>query len=315
GACIDFHKEKPATIFIPPEELIQVENEDLPKIVVERGVRRILVDALWPSNVGILKQLVESGVEVWVLTRPSALHGWRKKHEGKPKGLVEWLERHHPEALKGFKGDIKNDAFDAVLLRYVKPKFTMRVTIAYLECWVAMILWRRARREHQRLLQQLAVLPISEEEKRIRISRSEVVLLEEAKIFVEILRKHHPKIDELFQKLRIESDSIAQAYCCELIVEVYGSRTLIDFFRKLGLTPGIPNENDKDGRQRRKKAFIHDKQAGHALNQLVLRVYRLNPRCEQDRMKGRCKKIAEKIWQWKERSLEAAAQLGGGSPG
>ncbi|MEM2233587.1 MAG: hypothetical protein QXP81_08630, partial [Nitrososphaerota archaeon] len=94
GGCIDLHVDKPAVVFLPEKELIaEVENGELPRFLWKHGVRKVLVDALWPGNVGVLMEIVESGIEVWVLTRPSALHGWRrKKNSGKPKGLVEWLE-------------------------------------------------------------------------------------------------------------------------------------------------------------------------------------------------------------------------------
>ncbi|MEM2042431.1 MAG: hypothetical protein QW410_03650, partial [Nitrososphaerota archaeon] len=156
GATVDFHQKKPATVFVPwIPTVAQVENGELLKFLKDNDVKKVLVDALWPTNAAILKQLVESGVEVWVLTRPSALHGWRKKHEGKPKGLVEWLERHHPEILEGFKTEVKNDVYDAVLLRYVKPKYQGRLTKEHLTCWVSMLLYRYARRNRQGLLQQL----------------------------------------------------------------------------------------------------------------------------------------------------------------
>jgi len=255
-------------------------------------------------------EIVESGIEVWVLTRPSALHGWRRKGSKKPKGLVQWLRKWHPEVLKGFAEEIKRDVYDAVLLRYVKRRYMMKVTMAYLVCWIAMLLWRRARKEHQRLLNQLSSLPISDEEKQRRIELSKAMLMDEARNFVEIMRKHHPRIDELFRRLGIEDDLIAQAYCCEIVVEAYGSKTLAEFLRKLGLSPG--NEDNEDDGRRRKK-FIHDKQARFALNQLVLKVYRLNPKREQNKVKGRSMKVAEEIWRWWEKSLEAV-QPSGGNP-
>ncbi len=310
GACVDYHWDRPAVVFIPEELIAEVKAEELPKFLASQGVRRVLVDALWPSNTGVLKQIIESGVAVWVLTRPSALHGWRRRPQGKPKGLVEWLERHHPEALKGFKGDIKNDAFDAVLLRYVKPKFMMRVTTAYLECWVAMILWRSARRSHQTLMQQLAILPISEDEKEMRLKMSEQYLMVSATEFVTTVRRHQPRIDELFQKLRIESDSITQAYCCELVLEAHGSRTLAKFLRKLGLSPDMPGE-DYEGEG---SDFIYDGQAAFAINQLTLRIYHLDPQREPEKIKGKCKKLATKIWRYRTGCLEAVAQPGGGNP-
>ncbi|MDJ0274867.1 MAG: hypothetical protein NYU90_06695 [Aigarchaeota archaeon] len=311
GACVDFHQKRPAMVFIAEKELIsQVENGELPGFLVAQGVRRVLVDALWPTNVAILKQLIESGVEVWVLTRPSALHGWRrKKNSGKPKGLVEWLERHHPEVLEGFKTQIKydkNDVYDAVLLRYVSPKFHMRITEEHIERWVAMILWRRARRDHQGLLQQLSALPLTEEEKAKRIRRSEEELLEEAKSFVETMIRTFPRINELFDRIGIEESLIDLAYCCEVLIETEGSRSLADFLKKLGLSL---DNNGKTGEK-----FIHDGQAAFAINQLAVKVYRIDLNRERSRVKGKCKKLATKIWKYRTRCLEVVAQLGGETP-
>ncbi|MEM0374719.1 MAG: hypothetical protein QXP43_00205, partial [Nitrososphaerota archaeon] len=223
--------------------------------------------------------------------------------------LVEWLERHHPEVLEGFKTQIKydkNDVYDAVLLRYVSPKFHMRITEEHIERWVAMILWRRARRDHQGLLQQLSALPLTEEEKAKRIRRSEEELLEEAKSFVETMIRTFPRINELFDRIGIEESLIDLAYCCEVLIETEGSRSLADFLKKLGLSL---DNNGKTGEK-----FIHDGQAAFAINQLAVKVYRIDLNRERSRVKGKCKKLATKIWKYRTRCLEVVAQLGGETP-
>jgi len=42
-------------------------------------VNRVLVDALFPSRVPILIDLLQHGIEVYVLRRPSALAGFKTK--------------------------------------------------------------------------------------------------------------------------------------------------------------------------------------------------------------------------------------------
>jgi len=267
GATVDFHQKRPAMVFIAEKELIaQVENGELLKFLVAQGVRRVLVDALWPSNVAILKQLIESGIEVWVLTRPSALHGWRKKHEGKPKGLVEWLERHHPQVLKGFKQGIKKDVFDAVLLRYVKPKFMRPLSKEHLTCWVSMLLYRYARRNRQGLLQQLDALPVSEDERSWRVEMSEDYLMMEAQSFVNTVRSNYPGIDKLFEELGISDDIVAQAYACEVFLEVDERRSPYRERNHFGL------KWDDDAE------LLRDGAALYALNQLTAKVFGVNPR-------------------------------------
>ncbi|MEM2858952.1 MAG: hypothetical protein QW263_08460, partial [Nitrososphaerota archaeon] len=207
-----------------------------------------------------------SGVEVWVLTRPSALHGWRKKHEGKPKGLVEWLERHHPQVLKGFKTEIKNDVYDAVLLRYVKPKYQRRLTKEHLTCWVSMLLYRYARRSRQGLLQQLDALPVSEDERTWRVEMSEDYLMMEAQTFVNTVRTNYPGIDELFEELGISDDIVAQAYACEVFLEVDERRSP---YRARNLA-GLRWDDDEK--------LLRDGEFSHALNQLTARVFGVNPK-------------------------------------
>jgi len=294
GATVDFHPKRPAMAFIAEKELIAwVENGELPKFLKDNDVKRVLVDALWPSNVGILKQLVESGVEVWVLTRPSALHGWRKKHEGKPKGLVEWLERHHPQVLKGFKTEIKNDVYDAVLLRYVKPKYQRRLTKEHLRCWVSMLLYRYARRSRQGLLQQLDALPVSEDERSLRIEMVEDYLMMEATNFIQTIKSCYPKICEMFKDLGIDDgDVVTQAFACDVFMEIDETRSLTENYRKFGLVP----EKDREG-------LIYDGAAKHSLVQLTARRLGVNPRYlitdEKRAFVEEQKTTVEVIYKWK----------------
>ncbi len=74
GASIDFHRKRDPVVFIPRENpvLTAVKKEELLDFSVKNNVRRVLVDALFPSRVPILQSLLEHGIEVYILRRPSA---------------------------------------------------------------------------------------------------------------------------------------------------------------------------------------------------------------------------------------------------
>ncbi|MEM2693433.1 MAG: hypothetical protein QXW56_08115, partial [Nitrososphaerota archaeon] len=301
-------QKRPAMVFIAEKELIsQVENGELPGFLVAQGVRRVLVDALWPSNVAILKQLIENGVEVWVLTRPSALHGWRrKKNSGKPKGLIEWLERHNPQVLEGFKTEIKNDVYDAVLLRYMKPKFMRPLMKEHLTCWVSMLLYRYARRNRQGLLQQLDALPVSEDERSWRVEMAEDYLMMEATNFIQIIKSCYPKICEMFKDLRIDGgDVVTQALVCDVFMEIDETKSLTEVYRKFGLIP----KKDQEG-------LIYDGAAKHSLVQLTAKRLGVNPKYltaeEKKELVEEQRITVEVIYKWKRKMMGLGAGASAG---
>jgi hypothetical protein len=322
GATVDFHPDKPAVVFIPGEPTIiaAVENGELVDFLIKHRVRRVLVDAIWPSNVRILEELIDNGIEVFVLTRASALHGWRRKNKeqkdeekedeegakkskkskkaGKPKGLVEWLERHHPEVLKGFKAELKRDTYDAILLRYVKPKFAIRLTKSYIECWPFMLTFRFARRYSMRLKQH-TWLPA--DVRRELLKKAEELEMEAAKRFVAMMRKYYP-VDDLFKRFQIEDDLISQALCCEVIIEMHGSPTFADFLKKVGLTPATRENVSKweEGRKEENdgERFIHDGKALDALIQLTIKIYGKWPKRGTQGILWKAGEIAKVVWEW-----------------
>ena len=79
GASIDFHRKRDPVVFIlfPSPILSAVKKEELRDFLMANDVRRVLVDALFPSRVPILLSLLEHGIEVFVLRRPSALSGFK----------------------------------------------------------------------------------------------------------------------------------------------------------------------------------------------------------------------------------------------
>ena len=79
GASIDFHKKRDPVVFIPRDNpvLTAVKKEELIDFLKANDVNRVLVDALFPSRVPILIDLLQHGIEVYVLRRPTALAGFK----------------------------------------------------------------------------------------------------------------------------------------------------------------------------------------------------------------------------------------------
>ncbi len=72
GASIDFHRKRDPVVFVPRETplITAVKKEELLKFLMANDIRRVLVDALFPSRVPILQSLLKHGIEVYVLRRP-----------------------------------------------------------------------------------------------------------------------------------------------------------------------------------------------------------------------------------------------------
>jgi hypothetical protein len=79
GASIDFHRKRDPVVFVPRENpvLSAVRKEELLDFLRANDIRRVLVDALFPSRVPLLQSLLEHGIEVYVLRRPTALSGFK----------------------------------------------------------------------------------------------------------------------------------------------------------------------------------------------------------------------------------------------
>jgi len=129
-----------------------------------------------------------------------------------------------------------------------------------------MQLWRDNGINYQKYKQRLKTWP---KEKRDRIAKLVTDIEEDAQIFVHTVLKHYPEIVDLFKELRIEDDVIAQAYTCEVFLEVLPCDTRIGAINKAGI-----KLSDKPS----KKKLIHDGRFSNALNQLAIKVYHLNPK-------------------------------------
>jgi hypothetical protein len=288
GATIDLHRERPSVVFIPKTEtlaggfIVELENKQLLDFLKGQGVQRILVDAQFPNNAEVLSEISKADIEVYLLKRTTTLSAFRKS-----------LENKHDLSF------LKNDYNDAILLAFVKPKFWKQVDWRYIECWNYMVLWRDADKEFRRFDNRIKAYPKLRQDEGVMSQFEEVKVRREnaARRFVQVVQSFYPEIDDLFQRLGIEKDPIAKAYCCEIILEMQGYRKFKWFLKNAGI--GFPLPTLLKSRQGR-KVYIYDKRLRHALHQLTLKVYHLDLYDDADRRKIPKKtfKLAKRIWNW-----------------
>ncbi|MEM1954937.1 MAG: hypothetical protein QXZ03_06995, partial [Nitrososphaerota archaeon] len=228
-------------------------------------------------------------------------------------------------ALSGFKSMVgrkyglnipKDDFTDAVCLAYTWSKFHRRLDVKFLRCWPVMILWRTTEDSYRRQQQTLQHLPTEIREKMRRIMvEVEEATEETAKEFVASVTENYP-INQLFEELGIADDTEACAYCCELFLESLDCKSFAAFLKKLGV--GVPTKQDRQEdieTRKRRKPYIHDGRGYHALIQLTIKRYHIDPKKEKKKVKGKAIRTAEEIWTWKERCVKAVTvQPGGGNP-
>jgi predicted Fe-Mo cluster-binding NifX family protein len=251
GASIDFHRNKDLVVFIPGESplIAAVKHEELLDFLVKNDVRRILIDTPFPSRAEILSTISKAGIEVYFIRRLTVIEKFRKF-------LRKKLKIEAP----------KNDYADAVLQAFIKPKYLQWTDWRYLDCQLEMQLWRDNNADYQKYKQRLKNWP---KEKRDRVAKLMTDIEENARIFVNTVLKHYPEVAELFKEFNIEDDVVAQAYTCEVFLEVLPCDTLIGAINKAGV---------KLSERRSKKILIHDGRFSHALNQLAIKVFHLNPK-------------------------------------
>jgi hypothetical protein len=267
-------------------------------------VNRVLVDALFPSRVPILIDLLQHGIEVYILRRPSALAGFKamlerrynkKKNKGKQDG--------NNNDNNGIKIPRKNDFVDAVALAFTWPKFHRKVDIPYLICWRAMNKWRRVYSVYHKVQQMVEDLESDE----TPVTLHEDRVIKKAKEFVDTVERHFPGIKRVFEKVRIPPDDvIAQALCAEVFLEVYHIPKKSDVLEKAGIryspTPkkprpnkkGAEDESEEDESKPKKKSFQHDGKLLFTVTQLMVKLYHLNP--SRKKIIWKAPKLLKKIW-------------------
>jgi hypothetical protein len=251
GASIDFHRNKDLVVFIPGESplIAVVKHEELLDFLVKNDVQRILIDAPFPSRAELLMEISKAGIEVYFIRRLTVIEKFRKF-------LRKKLKIEAP----------KNDYADAVLQSFIKQKYLQWTDWRYLDCLLEMQLWRDNNADYQKYKQRLKNWP---KEKRDRVAKLMTDIEENAREFVNTVLKHYPEIADLFKEFNIEDDVIAEAYTCEVFLEVLSCDTRIGAINKAGI---------RLSEKASKKKLIHDGGMSYAVNQLAIKVYHLNPK-------------------------------------
>jgi hypothetical protein len=193
GTSIDFHRKRDSVVFIPGENPIitAVKKEELKNFLKANNVNRVLVDALFPSRVPILVDLLQHGIEVYVLRRPTALSGFKAMLERR---YNKKKQDGNNNDNNGIKIPRKNDFIDAVALAFTWPKFHRKVDIPYLICWRAMNRWRRSYMLYYKVQQMLS----EDEDELPVVTLHEDRLIKKAKMFVDTVEMYYPKIRQVF---------------------------------------------------------------------------------------------------------------------
>jgi hypothetical protein len=305
GASIDFHRKRDPVVFIPGENpiLTAAKKEELMDFLKANNVNRVLVDALFPSRVPILIDLLQHGIEVYVLRRPSALAGFKamlERRYNKKKNKKKQDGNNNDN--NGIKIPRKNDFVDAVALAFTWPKFHRKVDIPYLICWRAMNKWRRVYSVYHKVQQMVENL--ESDETPVTLHKDRVI--KKAREFVDTVERHFPGIRRVFEKIKIPDDDVmTQALCCEVVLEVYHIPKKSDVLEKAGIryspTPkkprpkkkGAEGESKEDGP---KPKYIHDGKLLFALTQLAIKLYHLDPMRQKRKVQWKVTKLAERIW-------------------
>jgi hypothetical protein len=285
GASIDFHRNKDLVVFIPGESPIiaDVRHEELLDFLMKNDVQRILIDAPFPSRAELLMEISKAGIEVYFIRRPTIIEKFRKF-------LRKKLKIEAP----------KNDYADAVLQSFIKPKYLQWIDWRYLDCLLEMQLWRDNNADYQKYKQRLKTWP---KEKRDRVAKLMTDIEENAREFVNTVLKHYPEIADLFKEFNIEDDVVAEAYTCEVFLEVLSCDTRIGAINKAGI---------RLSEKASKKKLIHDGRMSYAVNQLAIKVYHLNPK-----KVGKVFKLmlVRKIWKFSRRIRMKQMKREGGRVG
>jgi hypothetical protein len=305
GASIDFHKKRDPVVFLLGEKpvITTVKKEELKTFLKANNVNRVLVDALFPSRVPILIDLLQHGIEVYVLRRPSALAGFKAMLERR---YNKKKQDGNNNDNNGIKIPRKNDFVDAVALAFIWPKFHRKVDIPYLICWRAMNKWRRVYSVYHKVQQMVEDLESDE----TPVTLHEDRVIKKAKEFVDTVERHFPGIRRVFEEVRIPPDDvIAQALCAEIVLEVYHIPKKSDVLEKAGIkyspTPKKPRPKKKEGtggeskeEESKPRAYIHDGKLLFAVTQLTIKLYHLNPRRRKDqkKIKWKAPKLLMRIW-------------------
>ncbi len=297
AAVVDFHWARSSVVFIPSKEtLTTVKNGELLEFLKKAGVKRVVLDSLYPNHIDLMKALCEAGLEVEAVSRPTAQEEFRAYVRRK----VEMLKK------AGVNIDIeldKNDYNDAVITAFIFPKYRRRIDVRFLNCWPYMTLWRRARRIHKALrqllkatapsikkrLQQLIQAIMPTRKIRSPTKFDEMRLEAFATSFVEVVLQNYPeyRLMGLFERLEVGDDAIKQAFICEIFIEMLGYKSRQKFFNKAGIRIAWSD-----------KTFMYDRALRDALQQAAIKVYHIDIYRERPLIKIGAIRLADEIFSW-----------------
>jgi hypothetical protein len=298
-AVVDFHWARSSIVFIPAKEtLTTVKSRELLEFLKKAGIKRVVLDSMYPSHIELMKALCVAGLEVEAISRPTAQVEFRA------------YVRRKVEVLKKAGVNIsieldKNDYNDAVITAFIFPKYRRRIDVRFLKCWPYMILWRRIMKLHKEFRQLMSATPPSIKERlrqlyraiipigRIRsLSKVDEMRLEVfATSFVESVMENYPeyKLGKLFERLKIVDDAIKQAFICEVFVEMLGYKSRQKFLNKAGIRTA---QNPGD------KLFICDRALRDALMRAATKIYHINPYKKRSLIKVKAIRLADEIFRW-----------------
>jgi len=80
GASVDFHRKRKLVVFIPgePPLIAVVKHEELLDFLVKNNVRRILIDALFPSRAETFIEISKAEIEMYFIRRPTIIEKFRR---------------------------------------------------------------------------------------------------------------------------------------------------------------------------------------------------------------------------------------------
>jgi hypothetical protein len=149
-------------------------------------------------------------------------------------------------------------------------------------------------------------------------------LIEKARDFVDTVEMHYPEVRQVFKNMGIaDDDVIAQALCCEIILEIRHIEKVSDVLRKAGIgIQSVPKKKvrrkkeevekteDKQTENRpKRKVFQYDGKLLFAANQLAIKLFHLNPKKEPEKVMLKTKKLLEEIWK-RSRKLQMTEENG-----
>jgi hypothetical protein len=302
GVTVDLHAKKQAVVFDPKTEtLTAVENGELTQFLksLNGSVHKVLVDSLFPSNAEILTEISNAGMEVYFLRRTSA-----------PKQFKAFIKRKAEKLKLDIAIPKKNDYVDAVILSLIKPKFLQKVDATYLACWQKMVDWRNVNEASMYLQTNF-----KKKTKLVNLLKEAAQLEEEtAREFVDTVTAYFPRVEEHFKRFGITGDVVTKAYYCEVYLEMIVCKSFAGVLKKAGIDVSQKahlkkleqrrqkeeqkdSKESKDTKEKEKEdTFIYDGRFRNALNQLTIKVRRLNFKKHKQIIPVATILLAKEIW-------------------